>query len=542
MTSEPQIRPLGAQISHMLRARGVDTIFGIPGVHNQELYRGIEDAGITHVLARHEQGAAFMADGYARATGHFGVCYLITGPGVLNALTPLGQAYSDGVSVLAIASCLDNTVGQIGQLHQMKDQEAAADAVCDWSLTARDAQTAYGLVARALREFWFGGDRRPKAIHVPIEVLKAPAPPAPQSPVGEGAMLPDPMNVMYAAQRLKTAKRPLVMLGGGAKDLALHWGDRDGLPITELMARLNCASFCTFAGRGLIAPDAPLHFGPFLTRPGSADVIAQADVVLAIGTQLGEVDIWRDALGHRGDAMIRVDTSTETLNAQKGWAFNIQADARSFVRALLDRLPEPLPPSEWSPNDVAAAKVRWRGEVDAEFPGVLPVMDALRAAMPDDAMIYSDMTQFAYAAKECWDMTRPGHWHHPSGFGTLGFSLPAAIGGAVARPGLPTVCIIGDYGVQYTLPELGTAVELGLPLPIILWDNGKLGAIEDSMIAAQIAPNSVVQRNPDFLALAKAYGAKAAQPASLDDIGPALKAAFAADVPTVIRLTPDLAS
>lgn len=139
-------------------------------------------------------------------------------------------------------------------------------------------------------------------------------------------------------------------------------------------------------------------------------------------------------------------------------------------------------------------------------------------------------------------MTRPGHWHHPSGFGTLGFSLPAAIGGAVARPGLPTVCIIGDYGVQYTLPELGTAVELGLPLPIILWDNGKLGAIEDSMIAAQIAPNSVVQRNPDFLALAKAYGAKAAQPASLDDIGPALKAAFAADVPTVIRLTPDLAS
>jgi len=138
-------------------------------------------------------------------------------------------------------------------------------------------------------------------------------------------------------------------------------------------------------------------------------------------------------------------------------------------------------------------------------------------------------------------MARAGHWHHPSGFGTLGYSLPAAIGGAVARAGLPTCCIIGDYGIQYTIAELATAVELGLPLPIIVWDNGKLGAIEDSMISAQIAPNSVIQRNPDFLALAKAYGAQAVQPATLGDIAPALHAAFGADGPTVIRLTPHLA-
>jgi len=157
-------------------------------------------------------------------------------------------------------------------------------------------------------------------------------------------------------------------------------------------------------------------------------------------------------------------------------------------------------------------------------------------------MIYSDMTQFAYAAKECWDMPHAGHWHHPSGFGTLGYALPASIGGAVARPGLPTCCIHGDYGIQYTIAELGTAVELGLPLPIIIWDNGKLGAIEDSMIAAQIAPNSVIQRNPDFLALARAYGATAVQPDTMADIALTLEAAFGANGPTVIRLTPDLAS
>ncbi|HCP81727.1 MAG TPA: acetolactate synthase isozyme1 large subunit, partial [Octadecabacter sp.] len=107
-------------------------------------------------------------------------------------------------------------------------------------------------------------------------------------------------------------------------------------------------------------------------------------------------------------------------------------------------------------------------------------------------------------------------------------------------PDLPTCCIHGDYGIQYTIAELATAVELGLSLPIILWDNGKLGAIEGSMIAAQIAPNSVIQRNPDFMALATAYGAQAAQPETLADIAPALDAAFKADVPTIIRLTPAL--
>ena len=122
-------RPLGAQISHMLKARGVDVIFGIPGVHNQELYRGIEEAGITHVLARHEQGAGFMADGYARASGRPGVAYVITGPGLTNLMTPLGQAWSDSVPVLSISSGLATVAARQGQMHQMLDQYVAAATV-----------------------------------------------------------------------------------------------------------------------------------------------------------------------------------------------------------------------------------------------------------------------------------------------------------------------------------------------------------------------------------------------------------------------------
>ena len=162
--------------------------------------------------------------------------------------------------------------------------------------------------------------------------------------------------------------------------------------------------------------------------------------------------------------------------------------------------------------------------------------------MPDDAMIYSDMTQFAYVANEIWPMNRAKHWHHPSGFGTLGYALPAAIGGAVARVGKPTLAIAGDYGFQYSVQELGTAVELCQPLPIILWDNGKLKEIEDSMRSAQIAPNAVIAKNPNFLELARAYGADASAPETLAQMQEAVTAAFKLDRPTVIYLSPNILS
>ena len=526
------LRPLGAQISHMLKDRGVEVIFGIPGVHNQELYRGIEEAGIAHVLARHEQGAGFMADGYARATGRPGVTYVITGPGLCNVLTPLGQAFSDDVPVLAISSCLPDTVGRKGQLHQMIDQRSAAAAVCHWSEEARDAATAYRLIDRALRDF-ARGDRRPKHIQVTIPALEALAAPAGPAAGTGGRASPDPADVSRVAAMVSAARRPLLILGGGARGVA-------GDILARLLAAGGFASFTTYAGRGIVPPENPLHFGSFLARPDSARVIGTADLVLVIGSQLAEVDIWRPHLGHRAP-MIRIDDSDDSLGTDVGATLSIRSDAAVFAAALLSELGDTRKRTDWKTEDIAQARARWRGEVEAEYPGVLPVAEALRAALPEETMIYSDMTQFAYAAKEVWGMARPGHWHHPFGFGTLGYALPAAIGGAVGRPGLPTLAIAGDYGFQYTLPELGVAVELGLPLPILLWDNGKLGAIEASMVGAQIAPNAVVARNPDFLALARAYGAAAVAPDSLAKLGEAVNAAFRASGPTLIRMTPDLA-
>lgn len=521
-------RPLGAQISHMLRDRGVEVIFGIPGVHNQEMYRGIEEAGIAHVLARHEQGAGFMADGYARASGKPGVAYVITGPGLCNILTPMGQGYTDSVPMLVLSSCLDETQGRRGQLHQMKDQRTAAGCVADWSCQANEAQAAYGLIERAFEEFALQRPR-PKHIQVPISQLEAEADPAPfpnQDALRLRVSAPDIAPVLSL---LNIARRPLFILGGGARSNLWR----------QILTNLGAACFTTYAGRGLVGTGYALDFGAMLPRPGSAEVIGSADLVIAVGAELGEVDLWRDDLGHKA-TLVRVDLDPEVLSDRHRAAVKLQADAESFAQALWAASETFKPATGWALDEVAKARARWRAEVDAERPDIVPVADALRAAMPADTMIYSDMTQFAYAAKEVWDMALPHHWHHPTGFGTLGYALPAGIGGAVARRGKPTAVIAGDYGFHYTMQELGVAVELGLSLPIILWDNGKLKEIEDSMVSSQIAPNAVVARNPDFCKLAEAFGALSAAPASLSDMQDAVRAAFDAPRPTLIHVTPEI--
>jgi len=513
----------------MLKDRGVSHVFGIPGVHNQEMYRGIEEAGLVHVLARHEQGAGFMADGYARATGKPGVAYVITGPGLCNIMTPMGQAYSDSVPMLVISSCLDETAATRGQLHQVLDQRAAGACVSDWSEEARSAEAAYALVDRALTEFKTKR-KRTKSISVPIAQLQGVAARFPVAPdVGDRVSPLQAGDVVAIQTLVNAAHKPLIILGGGVKD---------GSAAEAFLAASKAASFTTYAGRGLVAGDSPLHFGSMLGRPGSADILEQSDLVIAIGTELAEVDLWRDQLGHNAP-LVRVDIDPEILSDRHRPDHQVMYDGDAFLADLRD-LGVAREGSGWSAADVAATRAQWRAEIDAERPGILPAVDALKDCLPDGTMIYSDMCQFAYAAKEVWDMDRPGHWHHPTGFGTLGYATPAAIGGAVARPGQPTMAIIGDYGFQYTVAEMATAVELQLPLVIFLWDNGKLGEIEDSMVRAQIAPNAVIQRNPDFVKLAEAYGARSAQPQGLDEMQAAVRAAFEADGPTVIRVTSDI--
>ena len=515
--------PLGTQISYVLKARGVDVVFGIPGVHNQELYRGLEEAGLRHILARHEQGAGFMADGYARATGRAGVAFVITGLGLCNIMTALGQAYSDSVPSLVFSSCLDDIETRKGQLHQMKDQLTAAATVCDWSELAQSDAQVYRLMDQAFAEFAHQRPR-PKHIQIPITSLAAPAAqPLPR------ALAPVAGDIAKAAEMLRLAKKPLVILGGGAR----------AVTVMPLLQQLDAASFTTYAGRGVVDRAYPLHFGSLLARSGAKSVLGSADLVLVIGSELSEGDLWRADLGHKAP-LIRVDLDPEVLTDSHQAELAILMRAEAFVPALLSQLQGHKAQTVWRAQQIQTQRRAWQRQVDLERPGILPICRALQAALPQDAMIFSDMTQFAYLAKEIWPMSKPGHWHHPTGFGTLGYALPAAIGGAIGRPGLPTAAIIGDYGFQYSLPELGVAAELGLSLPIILWDNTKLQEIEDSMISAQIAPQAVQALNPNFSTLAEAYGCAASKPSLLADLPGIIEAAFCAGRPTLIHLTPDI--
>ncbi len=522
-------RPLGAQISHALKARGVNTIFGIPGVHNVEMYRGIEEAGITHVLARHEQGAGFMADGYARATGKPGVAYVISGPGLTNIMTPMGQAQSDSVPLLVVSSCLERKDLRMAcaRLHDMGDQEAAAAAVCGWSHTALDASSAYDLIDRAFGEFHAG---RPGARHiqVPIDVLGDLADAAPPRPAPAVRAGPDATALAGVARLLNEARKPLFLIGGGACDA------RD--PLRDIVDMLAAATVPTYAGKGTVPDNRPLSFGANLARPDSAALIAEADCFVVIGSELSETDLWRDHPGHRC-SMIRVDIDPAMLASRFRAEISIQADVTAFCTALLPLLHQKA--SDWDVGRIRTARAAFRAETDAERPGIAPFIEAMMAAIPKTSLIVSDMTQFAYTAKELVDLAEPRRWFHPFGFGTLGYALPAAIGAKLGCPDAPVICIAGDYGFHYTLQELGTAVELGINLPIVLWDNHKLKEIEEAMIRSQIAPNAVQLQNPDFIALAKAFGADAKRIGTPAELAAGLTEALGTNGPTLLHVVPD---
>ncbi len=525
---EPDHEKLGVQLCHALADLGVDTVFGVPGVHNQELYRGFAHAPIKHVLARHEQGVGFMADGYARATGKPGVAFVITGPGLTNVLTPVGQAYSDSVPMLVIATCLDEDALQIGKgrLHQLKNQTLAGDAVADWCATSSSPDSVFRLVARAFNEFRTTRPR-PKIIQIPVDMLKLECTFDTPAMVRSIPPAPDPEAVAKAAEMLADAGRPLFIFGGGAVGAVLEAND--------IIEKTRGAVFLTYAGRGIVSSKNRLNFGSFLARPESRNVIASADLVVTVGTEVSEVDLWRDRLGHTAP-MIRVNLDTQTFLDAGPEDLSILGDAGAFLRQLGTLLEGHEARTSWSATEVSNIRNSMRASCEAARPGIGSVIDLLERSLPSDALIYSDMTQFAYAGKELFFVESPRQWHHPTGFGTLGYALPAAIGGKVGRPDRSVIAVAGDYGFQYTMQELGTAVDLDISLPVLIWDNGKLKEIEDHMITSQISPTAVSATNPDFSVIAQAYGIPAFAPRSLDQLEVDLAEAFATETPSLIHL------
>jgi 5-guanidino-2-oxopentanoate decarboxylase len=525
----------GEALVGLLEAYGVDVVFGIPGVHNVEMYRALPASKITHILTRHEQGAGFMADGYARATGKPGVCFTITGPGLLNILTPMGQAWSDSSPIYVISSALDisdNAQGR-GRLHEMQNQRQAAASIATRSVTAFTPKDVQDAMATAFAAF--GSQRpRPAYLELPLDLLK--------QPCGEGWVArplparstPNAPDIAKAANLLASARKPLLILGGGALDATE--------PALEIAEALGAIVLTTIAGKGAIPARHPLCLGARMAQPPVKKLMIDADVILAVGTEISETDLWEASIDLPGK-IIRIDLDPENLARPHRSNVPILADARVALTAIAEALPKMESSKRRQHSETFIADyLRSEPEGDDELRVLLrKVLGAIRASLPQETIIASDMTQIAYAANEIFDINMPRSWIHPVGFGTLGFALPAAIGAKAALPARPVAALLGDYGFQYTLNELGTAVELGQQLLILLWNNDALGQIRDDMVNKGIQPNAVTLRNPDFQALARAYGATAEMPRSIDDLQAAIAKALKARGPTLIEMRPSIA-
>ncbi|MFO0512453.1 MAG: 5-guanidino-2-oxopentanoate decarboxylase [Gammaproteobacteria bacterium] len=516
----------------LLAANGIDTVFGIPGVHNLALYRGLDRRrDVRHLLTRHEQGAAFAADGYARITGRPAAAFVISGPGVTNALTAVAQARSDSVPLIIVASTpASASLGRgWGLLHELKDQHGVMDAVLDLTCTARSAEEAQAFLRRLFDEY-SAGRTRPAYLGVPLDILAQDtalpfevfAPSARPQASAE--------QVERVATLLTAAERPAIIAGGGARGAASA--------LREIVERLDAYLVTTAAGKGLLPETHPANLGCSLPYAPTQRLLAEADVVLAVGTGLSETDIYTaDRLTLRG-RLVRVDIQG-SADERHPAAESVCSDAGPFLTALASTLAtrgSQGPGWRTAAGAAATHRAAMEGGFDAPSRLLARGLEAIRAALPADAAVFSDMTQIAYLGNFAFPMDAPGAWHHPSGYGTLGFAMPAALGAKVAMPHRAVLALHGDYGLQFTLQELGTAVEAGVSLPIVVWNNSALGQIRDDMIASGIAPIGVVARNPDFVALAEAWGARGLRVDSAAGLTAAVRTSLGHQGPTLIEV------
>ena len=330
-----------------------------------------------------------------------------------------------------------------------------------------------------------------------------------------------------AAKLIDAAERPMVIFGGGCVDGADE--------ARAFLWKSGATAVTTTAGKGVIADSDPATLSSSLQDKATQKALAGADLVIAVGTELAETNSWTDSLTFHGK-LIRIDLDAPTLTRDHAPTVALLADAGPTLATLTERIR--------AGRIADSARIAAIRAANAE--GVTPlerkhiaVLDAVRAALPRDGQVFTDMTQIAYTANFYFPCEVPRRWFHPLGFGTLGYAMPAAIGGQIACPERPTIAIVGDGGFLFTMQELGTAVELGLPLPILVWNNDAFGQIAYGMNTRDIPELGVRQRNPDYLALARAFGAEAVRPGSLAALQEAVGAAFSAKGPTLIEVRED---
>ena len=522
----------GEYLVRLLEAYGVELIFGIPGVHTVELYRGLPATKIRHITPRHEQGAGFMADGYARVTGKPGVCFIVTGPGMTNISTAMGQAFSDSVPMLVISAVNARATLGMGQgrLHELPSQRGLTAGVAVFSHTLLDAAQLPDVLAKAFAVFT---SQRPGPVHIeiPLDVIVAKV----DDKTAVAWSLPsrtagDPARIAQAVALLQKAKRPLIIAGGGAADAAAE--------IRAIAERLDAPVFMTINGKGILPPGHVLALAGNLGMPPLIEELAAADVVLAIGTEFGETEMYPEPrpVTIKG-TLIRIDIDPLMLATGVASVVPITADARLAAVAIVDGLSKDIKEFTRLGAERASAirgtvqKLLWpacrtHGKLMGIAAKVLP-----------DMIVAGDQTEPVYATNQTYQAPRPRSYFNAStGYGTLGYGLPAAVGAKLGAPGRPVLCLMGDGGLQFTMTELASAVEAKIPVAIVVWNNDGYGEIKNFMIERHIPTNGVDIYTPDLAGVAKAMGCHASRPETLAALEAELKASPQREVPTFIEI------
>ncbi|GAA1540126.1 acetolactate synthase-1/2/3 large subunit [Microbacterium ginsengiterrae] len=520
-------------VMSLIAAYGVDTVFGIPGTHNIELYRPLQELGLRTVTTRHEQGAVFAADGWSSTRGIPGVVITTSGPGLLNALSAAGTAWAESRPLLLLSPGRERglPIERSGALHETKDPLGATASVLSWSRRAESASEAIDAVHDAFRFFRCA---RPGPVHVelPLDLLtEAWSAALPQPRRIEAAPLPPHPEVHRASEILSAAARPAILAGGGSASA--------GSSLQTLAERLGAPVVTTVNGKGVISERHPLVVGSDIRLPAVQSLLSSADVLLVVGSDIGDAELWGGSI--TPEKIIRVDIDPAQTRRLLDPAVVLVGDAEVIIPLILQdsSLSDAARLSGtarecWT--DVAALRDEVSQMTRRSHPELSRIVDEVATVLPVDAIIAGDSSQVTYlATSTLFRSVQAGQLLYMPTYATLGYGLPAALGAKIAAPERTVVGLIGDGALMFSVQEFVTAVEQRLCLPIVCVDNGGYGEIRDNMTDAGMTPVGVDLVQPDWAALGSALRGRGCV-ATPDSVGDAVRDALQHLLPTLIHV------
>ena len=488
----------GKALVEMLRRHEVDTIFALPGVQNDALFVAFYDAGeaLRVIHTRHEQGAAYMAFGYARASGKVGTYAVVPGPGLLNTTAALSTAFATNAPVLCISGQVpSDLIGRgFGLLHEIPDQLGILQTLTKWAARIDHPTQTGKVVNEAFRQLR-DGRPRPVGIEMPLDVMALETEVALPSADGlPPVTMPDPELIDKAAALLAEAKKPLLFVGGGAVAAT-----EEVLAIAEM---LEAPVVSYTGGKGIVSDR---HYLAQSALAGH-ELWRETDVVLAVGTRLHQPQVrW----GVDNDLkLIRIDIDPVEITRILRPALGIVADAKPALAALYRALERRRSSRRSRKDELEALKARTLARLADRLGPQCEYLQAIRAELPDDGIYVEDLTQVGYVGRVAFPIYHPRTYIHSGYQGTLGFGFATALGAKVGRPDLPVVSISGDGGFMYNVQELSTAVKHGIDIVAIVFADGAYGNVR--RMQKEDYGNRLIGvdlHNPHFPKMAESFGA-----------------------------------